>query len=85
MFWFLLNNTVFPFNNKLLRQAVNYACNKENVLLAEKNGFGTLSDTNYMLAPQSFGYSTGDDVANYPYDPGKGKGVACRSGLSRWL
>ncbi len=80
MFWFLLNNTVFPFNNKLLRQAVNYACNKENVLLAEKNGFGTLSDTNYMLAPQSFGYSTGDDVANYPYDPEKAKELLVEAG-----
>ena len=80
MFWFLLNNTVFPFNNKLLRQAVNYACNKENVLLAEKNGFGTLSDTNYMLAPQSFGYYTGDYVAKYTYDPEKAKELLVEAG-----
>lgn len=80
MFWFLLNNTVFPFNNKLLRQAVNYACNKSNVLLAEKSGFGTLSDTNYMLAPQSFGYTNNDAVANYPYDPDKARELLAQAG-----
>ncbi|MBE6031435.1 MAG: ABC transporter substrate-binding protein [Firmicutes bacterium] len=73
MFWFLLNNTTFPFNNKYLRQAVNYACNKEDILQAEKKGWGSLADTNFMLAPQSLGYTSNDAVANYPHDIEKAK------------
>ncbi len=80
MFWFLTNNTTFPFNNKLLRQAVNYACNKEDILQAEKKGWGSLVDTNYMLAPQSFGYTTNEKVENYPYDPEKAKELLVEAG-----
>jgi peptide/nickel transport system substrate-binding protein len=80
MFWFLLNNTKFPFNNKLLRQAVNYAANKENILLAEKSGLGKLADSNYMLAPQSFGYTSNEATKNYPYDPEKAKALLTEAG-----
>lgn len=80
MFWFLTNNTKFPFDNKLLRQAVNYACNKEDILQAEKKGWGSLADTNYMLAPQSFGYTSNEAVANYPHDPEKAKELLKEAG-----
>lgn len=79
-FWFLLNNTVFPFNDKLLRQAVNYACNKENVLLAEKDGHGIVMDSNFMLAPQSFGHTSNEQVSNYPYNPEKAKELLVEAG-----
>lgn len=80
MFWFLMNNTKFPFDNKLLRQAMNYACDKEAILQAEMNGHGKTVKENFLLSEQSLGYTANDAVANYPYDPEKAKALLKEAG-----
>lgn len=44
-----MNTTKPPFDNKLVRQAVNYAVNKEDALIVAINGEGTTIDG--YLAP----------------------------------
>ena len=58
-----------PFKNKKVRQAVNYAINREKILMNAFDGFGIISDS--VLSPLHFGYEK--DVTHYPYDPARAR------------
>ncbi|WP_425405522.1 ABC transporter substrate-binding protein [Hwanghaeella sp.] len=69
--WMWLNNRQGPTSNKLFRQAVMFAVNREFVRDAVWNGFGTVP-TGPVSTKTKF-YS--DDVPKYPYDPEKAKAL----------
>ncbi|GMA51123.1 peptide ABC transporter substrate-binding protein [Alicyclobacillus contaminans] len=77
-----LNTQVAPFNNKLVRQAVEYAINKDNAVKLA-NGRGQV--TNEILPPGIQGYVQqlgGQDDVNYKYDPNKAKQLLKESGVT---
>ena len=65
----VMNTTKPPFDNKLVRQAVNYAVNKEDALIVAINGEGTTIDG--YLAPAAIGAK--DTAVKYEYNPEKAK------------
>lgn len=56
-----LNNARKPFNNLKVRQAINYAIDKEAIITAVANGFGTKLSTN-MSPIMKFYYQDGLDI-----------------------
>lgn len=58
-----------PFDNKKVRQAMNYAINREVMLELVMNGRGTPAKG--VLPPGMFGYN--EDLKGYTYDPEKAK------------
>ena len=69
-----------PFDNKLVRQAMNYAVNKEAIVKDIVKGTGEVS-----ISPLSpiYGDSYNPDVQKYPYDPEKAKSLFGRGRVSR--
>ncbi len=64
------------FSNKLLRQAVSYAINREDIILGGNDGDG---EPNECLTPtMAFGYLA--DFRNNPYDPVKAKELLKQAG-----
>ena len=74
-FWVAMNTQRKPFNDVRVRQAMNYAINKEAIIKAVLRGHGKLADS--PLAPQVWGYSP---VKSYPYDPAKAKALLAEAG-----
>jgi len=72
-----LNMTVPPFDDLRVRQAVNYAVDKDAIVQLVLDGNGAPA-TN-MLA-SAFGAYT-PDVVQYPYDPDKAKALLAEAGL----
>ncbi|HEX5503459.1 MAG TPA: ABC transporter substrate-binding protein, partial [Thermomicrobiales bacterium] len=72
-----LNNTKKPFDDKRVRQALNYGVNKEDVLKAADLGQGKLLDS--PLAAGIYGYHS---VKTYPYDPQQAKSLLAQAGLA---
>jgi peptide/nickel transport system substrate-binding protein/oligopeptide transport system substrate-binding protein len=70
-----LNTTEAPFDNKLVRQAVNMAINKEKVVRIV-NGRGVVA--NQPLPPAMPAYDTAFE--GYPYDPAKAKELLAEAG-----
>jgi peptide/nickel transport system substrate-binding protein/oligopeptide transport system substrate-binding protein len=70
-----MNTTKAPFDNKLVRQAVNMAINKERVIRIV-NGRATIA--NQPLPPAMPGYDT--SYKGYAYDPGKAKKLLAEAG-----
>ncbi|HEX9769943.1 MAG TPA: ABC transporter substrate-binding protein [Kiloniellales bacterium] len=70
-----MNTTKPPFDNKLVRQAVNMAINKERVVRIV-NGRGVVA--NQPLPPAMPAYDT--SYAGYPYDPAKAKELLAEAG-----
>ena len=70
-----LNTTEPPFDNKLVRQAVNMAINKERVIKIV-NGRATIA--NQPLPPAMPGYDT--NFEGYAYDPEKAKQLLAEAG-----
>jgi len=63
-----MNTRKEPFQDKRVRQAVNYCVDKEEIVDILLHGFGRVSDA--PMAPTIFGYQW---IGDYPYDPEKGK------------
>lgn len=75
--WYLvLNCRKEPFNIKEVRQAVNYAINKEAIVNELLKGTGVLAKG--PLPPVVWGYT--EDVPQYPYDPQKAKELLAQAG-----
>jgi ABC-type transport system substrate-binding protein len=72
-----LNTTEAPFDNKLVRQAVNMAINKERVI---KIVNGRASVANQPLPPAMPGYDT--NFKGYTYDPAKAKQLLAEAGYA---
>jgi len=71
-----LPNQVPPFNDKRVRQALNYAVNKK-----EMDDFlykGLAVEMNSPLPPVQWGYD--DSLKGYPYDPDKAKRLLAEAG-----
>lgn len=65
-----------PFDNKLVRQALNYAVNKQAILDAVFQGAGQAAKN--PIPPTMWSYN--DDVKDYAYDPEKAKQLLAEAG-----
>jgi len=72
-----MNVTKKPFDDKRVRQAVNYAINKAAILEAVYPGVGIAAKN--PIPPTMWSYN--DDVKDYPYDPAKAKQLLTEAGL----
>jgi peptide/nickel transport system substrate-binding protein len=69
--WFLiLNMKEGPFTDQRMRQAVNYAINKEALVKEVLQGTATVATG---PTPSAFGWAYNDQLKPYPYDPAKAK------------
>jgi peptide/nickel transport system substrate-binding protein len=66
-----------PLKDKLVRQAINYAVDKETILKTVMGGHGRVLD-GQLVGPDSFGYCA--DLKAYPYDPSKAKELLQQAG-----
>ncbi len=73
-----VDTTVAPFDNKLVRQALCYAINREDVMTVVAEGLGTLSYS--VLPPSTLGYA--ENPSNYTYDPEKAKELLAEAGYA---
>jgi len=72
-----VNNTIAPFNNPLVVEAVNFALDRPAIVAATAFGYGTPDDEPFP--PSYFGYNK--SVANYYYyDPAKAKALLKEAG-----
>ena len=74
---FVMNNRLYPFSSKMVRQALNYAIDKKS--LSENIGKGRLIPAVSFLPPGMAGYQK-DDV-NYPYNPEKARKLLSNAGF----
>ncbi len=72
-----LNNTVKPLDNPKVRQAFNYAVNKEEILKTILFGAGYALDA--PIAPSVFGYCK---AGSYAYNPDKAKALLKDAGVT---
>jgi peptide/nickel transport system substrate-binding protein len=75
--YFSMNERRYPFNKLAVRQAVNYATNREALLKLE-GGQGTITEN---VIPPSFGTAY-EKHTFYPYDPGKAKQLIQGAGVA---
>lgn len=76
-YWFIqLNTTEPPFDDVRVRQAVNYAVNKEG--LANDILSGSAVPATQPMPAANWSYN--DDIAGYPYDPEKAKALLAEAG-----
>jgi peptide/nickel transport system substrate-binding protein len=71
-----INTRKGPLSDKRVRQAVNYAVDKETILHKLYLGYGAI--TNGMLTNMDFGYNP--DQKPYPYDPAKARELIKEAG-----
>jgi peptide/nickel transport system substrate-binding protein len=71
-----MNNSKAPFDNLLVRQAVNYAIDKDAVINMAENGLADKAEG--ILNKYTFGYS--DEVTGYDFDPEKAKALLAEAG-----
>ncbi len=70
-----INASKKPFDNVRVRQAVNYAVDKESIVKNIYQGFAMVIPT--MVGPLNTGYAP---VKGYPYDPAKAKRLLAEAG-----
>ena len=66
-----------PFTDVRVRQALNYAVDKEAIVEHLLGGFGAVSSQG--ATPNTFGYDT--EIAPYPYDPAKARELLAAAGF----
>lgn len=76
--YLLINNSRPPFDNKLVRQALNYAINREEIVLF---AYENLADVAYLQSNVAnvFGASL-DGIEKYEYNPEKAKALLKEAG-----
>ena len=67
-----------PFDQKLVRQALNMAINKQSILDVVFKGAGSIAKN--PIPPTIWSYN--DDVKDYDYDPEKAKAMLAEAGVS---
>ena len=67
-----MNQKVEPFNNQKVRQAINYAIDKESLNTVATNGYGVVKNS------QITGYT--DEVTHYEHNPEKAKELLAEAG-----
>ncbi len=65
-----------PFDDQLVRQALNYAINKQAIIDAIYLGAGVAAKN--PIPPTIWSYN--DDINDYPYDPDKAKSLLAKAG-----
>ena len=70
------NTQVPPFNDKRVRQALNYAIDKQAIVDAILEGAGAVSTA--PIVPAVFGYHT---VGPYPFDPARARQLLAEAGF----
>lgn len=70
------NMTKTPFDNKLVRQAMNYAVDKNAIVEGVLGGMGTVAKS--VLAETTYGFSDRGNI--YSYDPEKAKELLAEAG-----
>jgi peptide/nickel transport system substrate-binding protein len=76
--WFLiLNLREGPFTSREMRQAVNYAVNKEALVENVLQGTATVADS---PIPPAFDWAYNDDLDPYPYDPDRARELIEQAG-----
>lgn len=78
LYYFAVNNEVAPFDDPVVRQAMNYAIDREYIAEVETNGLSKI--TSVMLPPSVFGYSDKIDQT-YTYDPDKARELLKKAGI----
>jgi ABC-type transport system substrate-binding protein len=73
-----LNTQKKPFDNKIVRQAINYAINKKEILDAVYGKLGTAAKN--PLPPTMWSYN--QNTQPYPYDPNMAKKLLAEAGLA---
>ncbi len=66
-----------PFMDKRVRQAVNYAINRERIIDSAFNGFAVPLDN--IVSPLHFGYE--NNVTRYPYNPARARKLLAQAGF----
>jgi len=74
--WVAFNHTKTPFNDVRIRQAMNYAVNKQAIVDNILKGTGTLAIN--PLPPVVWSYTA--DIQRYDYDPEKAKQLLAEAG-----
>jgi peptide/nickel transport system substrate-binding protein len=77
--WLRLNCLVGPLTDKRLRQAINYAINKDELAESLYSGYAVPAD-GQLLTTGHFGYNP--DLKAYPYDPDKAKALIQEAGYA---
>ncbi len=76
--WFLiLNAKEGPFADKRVRQAANYAINKEAIVKDVLEGTATVAAG---PTPPAFAWAYNEELEPYPYDPGKARALIAEAG-----
>ena len=75
--WIRINTNVEPLNDVRVRQALNYAIDKEALQEALYSGYAAIAE-GQILTPGHFGYNP--DVKAYPYDPEKARDLLQEAG-----
>ncbi|HEY1294670.1 MAG TPA: ABC transporter substrate-binding protein [Chloroflexota bacterium] len=78
VWWVTLNTTRPPFNNPMVRQAVNYAVNKDALTQDILKNTGTPA---VGPIPPAITWAYTDQVTHYPYDPDKARSLLQQSGV----
>jgi peptide/nickel transport system substrate-binding protein len=78
VWWVTLNTTRPPFDNPLVRQAVNYAVNKDALTQDILRGTGTPS---VGPIPPAITWAYTDQVQQYAYDPERARALLQQSGV----
>lgn len=74
--WYGVNTEKPPFDNLKVRQAFQYAIDKEAVLIVAIDGAGIVADS--VMAPSFLGYKAGP----YSYDPEKARALLAEAGYA---
>jgi peptide/nickel transport system substrate-binding protein len=72
-----MNTEQEPYDNVLVRQAINYALNRENIIAICYDGKAEVNSN--ICSKDRFGYS--DDQFQYTYDPDKAKELLAEAGI----
>jgi peptide/nickel transport system substrate-binding protein len=72
-----INDQKKPFDNVLVRRALNYAIDRETIMRTIEGGLGVVAQS--MLPSWMPGYNP--NVAKYPYDPAKAKALLAQAGF----
>ena len=73
-----MNTEKEPFNNQEVRQAINYAINRENIAVVCYDNEAEVNSN--ICSKERFGYS--DDQPQYTYDPEKAKELLAQAGVT---
>jgi peptide/nickel transport system substrate-binding protein len=72
-----INDQKKPYDNVLVRRALNHAIDRETIMRVIQGGLGVVAES--MLPPWMAGYNP--RVPKYPYDPARAKALLSEAGL----